>query len=153
MLLLLEFFLSLGALCQKGYKKLLPLLLIVFLCHSYSQILPFKFSEFNPSPNKNQGRKEKKNVWVSWAGFSRLTQRFKMSLDIYCQYHCHYSVGWKRPVEQKHSIWTMKKINMCFAVNDLLEFLNYWFYRASEKEKVAPKFSTEKKLHLWWVLF
>lgn len=100
MLLLLEFFLSLGALCQKGYKKLLPLLLIVFLCHSYSQILPFKFSEFNPSPNKNQGRKEKKNVWVSWAGFSRLTQRFKMSLDIYCQYHCHYSVGWKRPVEQ-----------------------------------------------------
>ena len=42
----------------------------------------------------------------------------------------------------------MKKFNICSAVNDLLEFLNYWFYRASEKEKVAPKFSTKKKLHL-----
>ena len=39
----------------------------------------------------------------------------------------------------------MKKFNICSAVNDLLEFLNYWFYRASEKEKVAPKFSTKKK--------
>ena len=94
------FFLSLRALCKKGYKKLLPLLLSVFLSHSYSQILPFKCSEFNSSPNKNQGRKEKKNVWVSWPGFSRLTQRFEMSLDVYCQCHSYYSLGWKRLVEQ-----------------------------------------------------
>ena len=32
----------------------------VLLSHSYTHILPFKFSEFNPSCNKNQGRKEKK---------------------------------------------------------------------------------------------
>ena len=36
-----------------------------------------------------------------------------------------------------------RKINICFAVNALLEFLSYWFYRASVKETVAPRFYTE----------
>ena len=33
-------------------------LVSVFLSQSYSQILPFIFSEFNPSSDKNQGRNE-----------------------------------------------------------------------------------------------
>ena len=46
--------------------------------------------------------------------------------------------------KQKHSIWPFEKIKICFAVNALLELLNYWVYIAYEKEVVAPKFSTEK---------
>ena len=34
--------------------------------------------------------------------------------------------------------------NSYFVVNPLVELLNIWFYRAYEKEVVAPTFSTEK---------
>ena len=69
MLLLLERF-YLKDFCFKSAKKncflywfiILFFVASVFLSHSYTQILSFKFSEFNPSPNKNQGRKAKKNV-------------------------------------------------------------------------------------------
>ena len=47
--------------------------------------------------------------------------------------------------KQKHSTWSFEKINICFAVNALLELLNDWVYTAYEKEAVAPRFSTEIK--------
>ena len=67
------------------------------------------------------------------------TKHLLYSIGAFILFSLKYAFKTKKPPSE-----LFEKINSCFIVNTLTEFLNYRFYTARKKEAVIAKFSTER---------
>ena len=128
--------------------------------------MPLKFWYLNLSPAKNHGGKEKIMVKFLGLTFPRYTEIWNILRSAMLWYLSSLLLPfwhWLRKVlkivqkcfnadldsNSKCIIYfcliRAYFLNISFAVNALLKFLNYWVYTPYEKESVAPTFSTDKK--------